>query len=148
MSNTLLMNWTTNIHQHGKGNMVTTVLELICLGYTLLLTMLIILSSDNTASMEGNVVAGREAHMEKRKASSLISESQQRRNPNNKPWKERQPNWSSLEVMALIHANEKEHAATKLTSNARDHMEMAIVKWARIADDVEKVGLSQYYQGP
>jgi hypothetical protein len=65
--------------------MVTTVLELICLGYTLLLTMLIILSSDNTASMEGNVVAGREAHMEKRKASSLISESQQRRNPNNKP---------------------------------------------------------------
>jgi hypothetical protein len=49
--------------------------------------------------------------------------------------------------MALIHAKEKEHAAIKLTNDAKDHMETATMKWTRIVEDVEKAGFSQYHKG-
>jgi hypothetical protein len=49
--------------------------------------------------------------------------------------------------MLLIHAKEKEHSATKLTTDARDHIETAIFKWERVTDNIEKAGFSQYYRG-
>ena len=50
-------------------------------------------------------------------------------------------------MMALIHAKEKEHAATKLTNDAKVHMEIATMKWTRIVEDVENASFSQYHKG-
>ena len=83
----------------------------------------------------------------KRKAASLTAGLQHTLNPTTKPRKERQPNWSSPEVMALIHSKEKQHAAMKLTTDACEHMETASVKWGRVVDNVQNAGFSQYYQG-
>jgi hypothetical protein len=73
-------------------------------------------------------MAGTDSGIRKRKAASVTAGSQRTLNPTTRPRKERQPNWSSPEVMALIHSKEKEHAAMKLTTDARDHMETASVK--------------------
>jgi hypothetical protein len=68
--------------------------------------------------------------------------------PNKRPRKERQPNWAGPEVMALIHAKQKEHDNQHLTGDSRDQMESAIAKWTKIASDVAQAGFSTHYRGP
>jgi hypothetical protein len=78
--------------------------------------------------MGGTTVAAKNSHAAKRKACVATADSQPTKGPNSRLQKERQPNWSSPEVMALIHAKKKEHEATKLTNDARDQMETSNVK--------------------
>jgi hypothetical protein len=68
--------------------------------------------------------------------------------PNTHPRKERQPNWGGPEVLALIGAKEKEHDAQRLSSDARDNMEPALIKWTRIAEEVAKAECSTFPRGP
>jgi hypothetical protein len=51
-------------------------------------------------------------------------------------------------VLALIGAKEKEHDAQRLSSDARDNMEPALVKWTRIAEEIAKAGCSTFPRGP
>jgi hypothetical protein len=67
---------------------------------------------------------------------------------NRRQRKERQPNWSVPEVMALIHAKQKEHEMHQLIVDSRDHMEMATTKWTKVANDVANSGFSAHYRGP
>jgi hypothetical protein len=48
--------------------------------------------------------------------------------PNTKPCKERQPNWSTSEVIGLIRAKEKEHEDAKLVGDDRELIESAVLK--------------------
>jgi hypothetical protein len=68
--------------------------------------------------------------------------------PNTRPRKERQPNWGGPEVLALIGAKEKEHDAQRLSSDSRDNMEPALLKWTQIAEEVGKAGCSTFPRGP
>jgi hypothetical protein len=65
--------------------------------------------------------------------------------PNKRPRKEWQPNWAGLEVMALIHAKQKEHDNQHFTGDNRDQMESANAKWTKVASDVAQIGFSAYY---
>jgi hypothetical protein len=51
-------------------------------------------------------------------------------------------------VLALIGAKEKEHDAQRLSSDARDNMEPALIKWTRIAEEVAKAECSTFPRGP
>lgn len=115
--------------------------------YPHLYTAFIIFSSDNTTSQDRAAMVANDDRSRKRKGASTIVGSQRPNNLTSRPSKECQSNWSSPEVMSLIHSKEKEHAATKLTTDAWDNMEIASIKWKRIIDDVHKASFLQYYWG-
>jgi hypothetical protein len=108
----------------------------------------ILLSSDTegNANATTNTVGGLDGG--KRKATTSASDSDSTRDANTRRCKDRQPNWNSPEVMALIHAKEEEHELTKLTTDSREKMDTAMTKWSRIAHDIGKAGFSNFYCGP
>ena len=102
-----------------------------------MVVVVIVLSSDNTSgfngssmnngSLNGSATCAQTIVAAKQKSIVATMDSQQGQQ-NTRARKERKPNWSSVEVLALIHAKEKEHQASRLTSNARDEMIMANIK--------------------
>lgn len=68
--------------------------------------------------------------------------------PNTKPLKERQPNWSSAEVVGLTRAKEKEHEDAKLVGDDREPIESASLKWNKVAAFVQNLQVSEHYRGP
>ena len=83
----------------------------------------------------------------KRRAPAQLERGSPATGANNRPRKERQPNWGGPEVLALIHAKEKEHEALKLTGDSRELMESATQKWTKVATDVSKAGFSSHFRG-
>jgi hypothetical protein len=108
----------------------------------------VILLSDDSMSVDGTASIAKGSVGGKRKAGGTDTVAISSGNANKRPKKERQPHWNSLEVMVLIHAKEKEHKTYKLTTNPRENMETAAVKWTRISEDVARAGFSNYYRGP
>ena len=68
--------------------------------------------------------------------------------PNTKPRKERQPNWSSAEVVGLIRAKEKEHEDMKLVGDDWELIEFTSLKWNKVAAFVQNLQVSEHYRGP
>jgi hypothetical protein len=50
-----------------------------------------------------------------------------------RPWRPRQRNWESTEIVALIRTKADKHAALCNVIDPRTRMEFAAVKWTRIA---------------
>jgi hypothetical protein len=101
---------------------------------------LILLSSDTegSAATTAKTVRNQRVPCGKQKVTSS-SEGLGNGDGNTKPQNDCQPNWNSLKVMALIHAKEKEHEVSKLTTDAREN---------RIAHDIGKARFSNFYRGP
>jgi hypothetical protein len=87
--------------------------------------------------MEACPQAGAKRKSPSSSASSRGEASRKQPGPNGRTRKERQPNWSGPEVLALIAAKEEEHEAQKLTGDQRDLMHTASQKWAKIAEAEE-----------
>jgi hypothetical protein len=83
----------------------------------------------------------------KRKLSTPANSARAAGGPNSWPQKERQPNWGTAEILALINAKEKEHEASKLSKDNRDLMETATQKWTKIATNVSTAGFSTHFRG-
>lgn len=108
---------------------------------------IVVCNNDNSRSMGGTLVVATNSLISKRMASAAAA-SHRGTWPNTKVHKERQSIWNSPMVMVLIHSKEKDHIACRLTFDAQDNMEMATVKWGRIADNIAKISFSQYYHKP
>jgi hypothetical protein len=74
--------------------------------------------------------------------------------PNSHPQKERQPNWETLEVVALIQAKAKEHQEHLDRLQASEYaglgdIERAEVKWQKVSDFVNAAeGASRNWRSP
>jgi hypothetical protein len=106
-----------------------------------LYTAIILLSSENEASGYAMPTGGtpqtphQMAGKRKSPARSQGSQGQGAQGgggPNTRPRKERQLNWSGLEVMALIAAKEYEHEVQKLSTDPRELMETTVQKWSKL----------------
>ena len=67
--------------------------------------------------------------------------------PNQRKRKDRQPNWSPPEIMALINAKEAEHDVLKLCGDSQDLMQTTTQKWEKVVSDVSKAGFSVHHRG-
>jgi hypothetical protein len=109
-------------------------------------TALLWLSDDTEGSEAASTEHGQQV-LSKRRSEASAQPGDRSRGPNQRQRKERQPNWDGPEVMALIHAKQKEHEALQQTGDSHDHMETAIVKWTRVANDVAAAGFSVHFRG-